>query len=150
MNLEFKANSILSALGIQLALVSIIHNDKFRSMKTYSTILLLVLASVSVSFSKPKPRLRHKEEFKILSTKKHILYFKVNKSFIGGLVGVYDEKKNCVEEEDLPHTHTMIYFDEVPDGVYLIKVIKDKKAIEFKYRNSWPVLRVAKRDSSSW
>ena len=76
-----------------------------------------------------------KKEFKILSTKQHELYFKVSKSILGGTVEVYDAQQNCMEAEELPHTHTMICFEEMPKGVYIIRVRKGDMCSEFKYDN---------------
>ena len=99
-------------------------------MNAYITILFLLLASPSFSQAKPK------QDFKVLSTKRQVLYFKVNKSFVGGVVEVYDENRNFLESDDLPHTHTMIYFEEMPAGNYFIKVTKGDKVIEFRYDNT--------------
>ncbi|HLZ15473.1 MAG TPA: hypothetical protein VKQ08_00435 [Cyclobacteriaceae bacterium] len=99
-------------------------------MKTLFTILMLLI--VSVSFSKPKP----KADYKVIWVKKEVLYFKVSKSFIGGVVEVYNEKREFVECDDLPHTHTMIYFDEMPTGNYIVKIRKGGKSVEFKYQNN--------------
>jgi hypothetical protein len=101
-------------------------------MKAHIIVLFVLLASVSVSFAKPRPRL----DFKILSTKKHILYFKVNRAFIGGVVEVYDQNKTRIESDELPHTHSMIYFDEAPAGYYTIKIKKNDRLVEFKYKNN--------------
>jgi hypothetical protein len=92
-------------------------------------VLLLVLAKAS--YSKEKPL----KEVKVISAKKQILYFKVDKSFVGGWVEVYDETKGCIEADSLSHTHTMIYFDEMPKGVYVIRVKKGDQITEFKYNN---------------
>ncbi len=43
--------------------------------------------------------------------------------------------KKFMEGEDLPHTHTMIYFDDAPKGFYTIRVRKGDLCTEFKYDN---------------
>ncbi len=98
-------------------------------MKATATIILILCSLVC--FSKPKP----KQDHKILSTKHQTLYFKVDKAFIGGTVEVYDSNMMFLEGEDLPHTHTMIYFEEMPSGVYIIKVKKANRVIQIKYSN---------------
>jgi hypothetical protein len=98
-------------------------------MKTYITLLFLLLSSASFSWPKPK------QEYKILSVKNQTLYFKVNRSFVGGVVEVYDKNKIFMESEELPHTHTMIYFEEMPAGNYYVKVVKDNKVVELRYVN---------------
>jgi hypothetical protein len=92
-------------------------------------ILLIIVAKASQA--KPKP----KNELSIISVKRHTVYFKVNKSFIGGLIEIYDKDKNCLEADSIPHTHSMIYFDEFPAGHYTIKVKKGKKSTQFEYIN---------------
>ncbi len=94
-------------------------------------ICVLLLVLVKISFSKEKPL----KNFKVISDKKNILYFKVDKSFVGGWVEVYDEAKGCLEADSLPHTHTMIYFEEMPKGIYVIRVKKGDLFTEFKYNN---------------
>jgi hypothetical protein len=98
-------------------------------MKTCLTILFLLVASIS--FSKPRP----KQDYKVLSTKNQTLYFKVNKLFVGGVVEVYNENEVLMESEDLSNPLTMIYFDEMPVGRYIIKIKKDGKFTEIKYNN---------------
>jgi hypothetical protein len=92
---------------------------------------VLILVLITASYAKPKPC----RDLKIVSVKKHILYFKVDKSFVGGLVEIYDETKSCLEADSIAHTHTMIYFDEMPAGHYTVKVKKGEKSAEFNYDN---------------
>lgn len=92
---------------------------------------VFILLLVTVSYSKGKPQ----KDLTILATKKQTVYFKVSKSFLGGKVEVYDANEKFMESEDLPHTHTMIYFDEIPKGVYTIRVRKGDQCAEFKYDN---------------
>jgi hypothetical protein len=92
----------------------------------------LILVLVTASYAKEKPQ----KDFTLLSVKKHTLYFKVSKSFLGGVVEVYDAKEKFMEAEDLPHTHTMVYFEEMPKGVYIIRVKKGDQCTEFKFDNN--------------
>jgi hypothetical protein len=92
----------------------------------------LILVLVTVSYAKDKPQ----KDLTVLSVKNHVLYFKVNKSFLGGVVEVYDAKENFLEAEGLPHTHTMVYFEEVPKGVYIIRVKKGDQCAELKFDNN--------------
>jgi hypothetical protein len=96
-------------------------------MKTLFTIILLSIASVS--FSRPKPQ----ADYKVIWVKKSVLYFKVDKAFVGGVIEIYDGNKELMETEELPHTHTMVYFEEMPTGRYTIKVKKGNKTTEFGY-----------------
>ena len=92
---------------------------------------VFILLLVTASYSKEKPQ----KDLTILATKKQTVYFKVSKSFLGGKVEVYDAHEKFMESEDLSHTHTMIYFDEIPKGVYTIRVRKGDLCAEFKYDN---------------
>jgi hypothetical protein len=92
---------------------------------------VLFLVLVTASYAKSKPQ----KQFAVISVKKHVLYFKVAKSFLGGMVEVYDSREKFMEADDLPHTHTMIYFDEMPKGSYTIRLRKGNLLAEFKYDN---------------
>jgi hypothetical protein len=93
---------------------------------------ILLLSIATITQARPKlPR----RDLKVISNKNSIVYFKVDKSFIGGQVEVYDASKACLEADSLPHTHTMIHFDEMPAGSYTVKVKKGSKSTEFNYEN---------------
>lgn len=99
-------------------------------MKNIAAILFVLMFATSASLAKEK---EPKRELKIITLKPHSVYFKVDQSFVGGTVEVYDANKTLLEAEELPHTHTMIYFDEKPSGKYFIKVKKGNKTVEFGY-----------------
>jgi hypothetical protein len=94
---------------------------------------VLLLSIAGITQARPKPQ---RKELTVISNKKRIVYFKVRKSFVGGSVEVYDESKACLEADSLPHTHTMIHFDEMPAGHYTVKVKKGLKSAEFNYENN--------------
>jgi hypothetical protein len=100
--------------------------------------MLLVLGVAGSSLAGPKPQKKEtaeKRDFTILSVKNQVMYFKVAKTYVGGWIEIFDENKNCLEADSLPHTHTMIYFDEMPPGNYTVKVKKGQKKIEFSYES---------------
>ena len=99
-------------------------------MKNVVVILFVLMFATSASFAKGK---EPKPELKIITLKPHSVYFKVDQSFVGGTVEVYDANKTLLETEELPHTHTMVYFDEKPSGKYFIKIKKGNKTLEFGY-----------------
>ena len=101
-------------------------------MKNVVVFLFAMMLTTSISFAKDK---ESRYKLKIITVKQHSIYFKVDQSFVGGTVEVYDSNKVLLETEDLPHTHTMVFFDEKPSGQYFIKVKKGKKTIEFGYVN---------------
>ena len=97
-------------------------------------VALLFAVMLSISFSQAREK-EPKGKFKIITVKPHSVYFKVHQSFVGGTVEVYDANQRLLETEQLPHTHTMVFFDEKPSGKYFIKVKKGNKTIEFGYVN---------------
>ena len=101
-------------------------------MKTTTVLLTLLMITSSASFAKSK---NPSPDYKIISTKQHKLYFKVDKAFIGGRIEVYDASMNFIEADEIPHTHTIIFFDKAPSGTYLIKVMKGNKVTTFNYTN---------------
>jgi hypothetical protein len=95
-------------------------------------VLIALLVTVStMSFANHDPS----KEAVILSTKNNVVYFKVDKSFVGGIVEVYDVNNNLLEGDTLPDTHTMIYFDEMPAGHYTVKITKGDEAVWFEYNS---------------
>jgi len=64
-----------------------------------------------------------------------LFIFKAGKSFVGSFVEIYDESRACLEADSLPHTHTMVHFDEMPAGHYIVKVKKGNMTTEFNYEN---------------
>jgi hypothetical protein len=98
-------------------------------MKMIITVLLLLVGAASYSRSDPHTKMV------ILSNKNHVLYFKVDKSLVGGIVEIYNENNVLLESDELPHTHTIIYFDEMPRGCYIVKVKKGDMLLEFSYEN---------------
>jgi hypothetical protein len=108
------------------------HTTKTKQvMKKGIAIIAIMVTVMTVSFGSPKPS----SEAVILSTKNNVVYFKVDKSFVGGVVEVYDANNNLLEGDTLPNTHTMIYFDEMPAGHYTVKVKKGDEAVEFEYNS---------------
>ena len=99
-------------------------------MKNIAVMLFMLMFAASTSFAKEK---EPKRELKIITLKPHSVYFKVDQSFVGGTVEVYDANNTLLETDNLPHTHTMIYFDEKPSGKYFIKIKKGNKTVEFGY-----------------
>ena len=94
---------------------------------------VLLLSIAGTASARPKPQ---RKELTIISNKKRVVYFKVDKSFIGGYVEIYDDSKTCLEADSLPHTHTMVHFEEMPAGHYNVIVKKGMKSTEFNYDNN--------------
>lgn len=93
---------------------------------------LLLLTIGAIAQGRPKPQRR---DLKVLSNEGGVVYFKVDKSYVGGWVEIFDENNACLEADSIPHTHTMVYFDQMPTGRYKVKVKKGRKSAEFSYDN---------------
>ncbi|GHN01452.1 hypothetical protein WSM22_29410 [Cytophagales bacterium WSM2-2] len=103
-------------------------------MKKTTALLVLLFLATTVSFAKMK---QPAPDFvRILHSKKHTLFIKVNRFFVGGTVEIYSAKKKFLEADVLPHELTKIFFDDAPSGKYIIKVKKGKMSFEFEYKNS--------------
>jgi len=103
-------------------------------MKRIFTVLMLTILTASVSLAKTK---QPAPDFvRVLHSRKHTLFIKVHKYFVGGTVEIYSSRKHFLEADEIPHTHTKMFFDDAPAGDYIIKVIKGKMSFEFEYHNS--------------
>ena len=101
-------------------------------MKNLAALLIVTMLTASVSLAKSND---DGSDVKIITVKSHSVYFKVKRAFVGGTVEIYDANQNLLESEGLPHTHTMVFFDNKPSGTYFIKVKKGNKTVEFGYVN---------------
>lgn len=104
-------------------------------MKTRRVIvgtMMFMLSLANVAWAKPRPK---NGDLKILSDKRQVVFFKVSRAYVGGWVEIFDANHVRLEADSLPHTHTMIYFDEMPSGHYTVRVKKGDKAVEFEYES---------------
>jgi|GEM_PF-2173134 len=101
-------------------------------LKKTTILLTLLMLTASVSFAKTK---HSNKNYRIISTKSHTLFFKVKKSFVGGVVEVYDANNNFLEADELPHTHTKVHFDHAPAGDYMVIISKGSKSVKLMYYN---------------
>jgi|GEM_PF-4533889 len=68
---------------------------------------------------------------------KRSLYFKVDKSFRGATMEIFDLSGKVVQTEVLTKATTIIYFDKLVPGSYLISIKKEDKAAVFLYNNTY-------------
>jgi len=97
-------------------------------------LLLLMVASAMVSEAKMREKKAGRDRsVLVLSTKRHIFYFKINRQYRGGSVKVYNERNEMVAEEMLVHHKMLIDFHEVMPGKYIIRVENGTLQHEFTY-----------------
>jgi len=68
---------------------------------------------------------------------KRSLYFKVDKPFRGATMEIIDFSGKIVQTEVLTKATTIIYFDKLVPGNYLISVKKENNAAVFLYNNTY-------------
>jgi hypothetical protein len=75
---------------------------------------------------------------KVISTKRHVLYFKSSKDLMGATIEVENEchQPVAVLTEQVKETKTLVDFFFLPSGIYTVKVIKDDIEINIEYFNS--------------
>jgi hypothetical protein len=66
---------------------------------------------------------------------KRSLYFKVDKPFRGATVEIFDSNGKIVQKEVLTKANTIIYFDNLIPGSYIISVRKEGNEAVFLYNN---------------
>jgi len=68
---------------------------------------------------------------------KRSLYFKVDKAFHGAIMEIFDSNGKIVRTEVLSKAATIIYFDNLIPGSYIISVKKENNAAVFLYNNTY-------------
>jgi len=68
---------------------------------------------------------------------KRSLYFKVDKPFRGATMEIFDFSGKIVQKEILTKAATIVYFDKLLPGSYLISVKKENNAAVFLYDNTY-------------
>lgn len=93
--------------------------------------VLLIAASTMGAFGDPGP-------VKVISTKREIFYFKVDKEFTGSLLEVFDAEGNKVIEQRIDKRRVIVDFYYDQPGQYIIKVSNDNKEEIFVYEKFGP------------
>jgi len=68
---------------------------------------------------------------------KRSLYIKVDKPFRGSTIEIFDSSGKIVQKEVLAKAVTIIYFDKLLPGSYLISIRKEDNAAVFLYNNTY-------------
>jgi hypothetical protein len=91
---------------------------------------LIFVSTTSVSYARPKPK---RESIVVLSTKRGVFYFKVDKHLLGATIEVYNSSHDLTGKEFVYDRKMVIDFFYMPAGSYLIKIKKDGIIQEFQY-----------------
>jgi hypothetical protein len=75
------------------------------------------------------------ESVHILSTKRYIFYFKVEKNLIGATVEVVNSENKVVATEKVESTKKIIDFFYLAAGTYTVKIKKDAEVFSYTYEN---------------
>jgi len=96
-------------------------------MKKLLLIFLILQASVS-SFAKCKSG-----DVSILSTKRDVFYFKINKVLLGATIEVYSSKGELIFTSKITHRKAIVDFYEEGSDTYSIRLRKNDRVEEFTY-----------------
>jgi hypothetical protein len=101
-------------------------------MKTITAAAILFLSFASVSSFATAEKA---ESVQVLSTKRYIFYFKVDKSLVGGVAEIYTADNVQVGTEKIEHVKNIVDFFYLAPGTYTVKIRKDDKEFSFTYVN---------------
>jgi hypothetical protein len=95
--------------------------------------LVIAFALLAVpSFATPRPA----NPVRILSTKRYIFYFKVEKELIGGSIEVVDSCQQVVATARIERVKNVVDFFYLPAGVYNVKIKQGDEEFIFPYVNT--------------
>ncbi len=101
-------------------------------MNSIVKILVIAFALLAIpSFASPGPN----DAVHVLSTKRYIFYFKVEKDLIGGSVEVIDRSQEVVATAKIERAKNIVDFFYLPAGKYSIKIRKGAAEFIFPYVN---------------
>jgi len=99
---------------------------------TIKTLLIIFALYAAPSFAAaPKPQ----ELVHVLSTKRYVFHFKVDKQMIGGTVSIFDGNHALIMNEAITQSKNIIDFFELAAGYYTIRIQKGDKEVNFEYTN---------------
>jgi hypothetical protein len=102
-------------------------------MKTITKSLIIAIVLLAApSFAAISSRV---DSVHVLSVKRYIFHFKVDKSLIGAKVEVFNHKNDMVLTETVAHAKTIVDFFELPAGNYTIKITKGTTEYTYEYIN---------------
>jgi hypothetical protein len=107
-------------------------------MKTTIKALVIIFAlsaCAAPSFSYcPKPN--QALSVRVISTKRHIFHFKVDKELIGGTVDILFNNETLIETDRIVQSRTIVDFFSLQAGNYIVRIKKGEKEFTFQYENN--------------
>jgi hypothetical protein len=103
-------------------------------MKIVAVSFLLLLQAVTAL--QAKSSIEHLDSVAFAGIKRS-LYFKVSKPFRGATMEIFDFTGRIVQKEVLTNAATLIYFDKLLPGSYIISIKKEDHAAVFLYNNTY-------------
>jgi len=101
-------------------------------MKKIITTLVIAFAFFATpSLAAPAPN----ESIHVLSIKRYVFQFKVDKELIGATVEIFDECDTLIRTETVSHVRNIVDFFELSAGTYVIKIKKGSEEYVFEYLN---------------
>lgn len=100
-------------------------------MKNSVLVLLISMMLGTMAFTKEE-----EPSIKILSTKRHILYFKCSEDLIGATIEVENERHQSVVTEHVDEAKKIVDFFFLPPGTYTVRVKKDEVEVDIEYINT--------------
>lgn len=101
-------------------------------MKSIFTFAIAALSLISV----PSVAAHTKSEsVQVLSTKRYVFYFKVDKKLVGGTAEVLNADQQVVATMTLEHPKNIVDFFYLAPGTYTIKIKKGTEEFSFIYEN---------------
>lgn len=99
-------------------------------MKKIVFVLLISVMMGSMAFAKEEP-----SSIKVLSKKRHVLYFKCSGDMIGATIEVENEEHQSIATDQVADTKTIVDFFFLPPGEYTVKVKKGEVEVNIEYIN---------------
>ena len=98
-------------------------------MKITHLTALAILFFTSSAMARSVPEVSH---VSVLSVKREVFYFKVDKEFVGAFIEVYDQKGVLLIKEQVSKRKMIIDFFHREPGMYTIKIAKNGVVEEFE------------------
>jgi hypothetical protein len=97
-------------------------------MKTV-TFLTFMLLSATVFASGDKPN----HPVRVLAARMNVVYFKVDREFVGATIEVYSEKGELILSQNITHRKALLDFYYETPGIYTIKIKKGDREEVYNY-----------------
>lgn len=92
------------------------------------TMMVAAVLAASTAYAAP-------DSVRVLTNKRYIVYFKVDKRLIGGKVEILDKDSVVVEKDDILTAKTIVDFFYLKPGKYTIRISKGTEEFTIPYDN---------------